>query len=303
MAEPTITCQVNTVPIGSGELVVGVDAASLMAVFAAVGWAIGMIIHQLPAISSQTRATAAAVRDHALISAVLAGIGSGIRALADFALEQALSVSGAGEISHGTVVNFYFNSAQVAGALMVLLGSLLVIGPAIPLVGTALTFAAGVLFAPAMAVLGIIFTASIGAFATYYMLHNAMFVIFPVGMVLIAVPGRVAKGLGAFLVSLAIVSYVTLPIVPVAMASIASVGGGSSDTSALFSEICGWATGNLGSGVEAFLAALGFGFVTELYRRLVVWLILVVVGGVMLAVLLAAARALSHSLGGVSASI
>jgi hypothetical protein len=129
-----------------------------------------------------------------------------------------------------------------------------------------------------------------------------MLIIFPIGLALFVAPGKIAKGLGAFLISLALVSYVALPIAPYIVASTMSVtaGGGvnPNELEKVLDSVCRRAKSN--PGIDDFL-----GLVNPLqwYGDLMKWLIAVAASSFLLALILAAARALSHSLGGVSASL
>ena len=284
------------------------DAAALMAVFAGIGWAVASIIYHLP-VSSSTRATAAAVRDHALFAMVLAGTGTALRKLAEFILQQAANfvnvTSNYDELVklHRVMYDFNFNSAIVAGSALAWLAALLAIGPSIPVLGTILTFAAGVIYAPGTAMLaGIMVMAAMNA-AGYYILYNSMMLIFPIGMVLFAAPGKLAKGLGAFLISLSLVSYVALPILPWIVASVTSVAaGGNVDPKSLMqmlNDICMMSRSDnpTVAGFFALWPPLGW------YEKVTKWLITIATSSFLLALTIAAARALSHSLGGVSANL
>jgi hypothetical protein len=176
------------------------------------------------------------------------------------------------------------------------------VGPAIPVIGTIFSFVFGVIYAPAVAILGTLMVLAAMNAAGYYILHNSMLVIFPLGLALFASPGKIAKGLGAFLISLALVSYIALPILPYIVASLMSVtaGGGvnPSELSDLLKNICQKASSSFD--INVFLNLINpLGW----YGDLMKWLIAVAASSFLLALILAAARALSHSLGGVSANL
>lgn len=219
-----LSCSVNPTSPPSTSLSIGPEHAALMAAFAAVGWVVGTVIHSVPTFSSSTRAAAASVRDHALVAAFLAGVGSAVASLVDFVLSSA----GLSNVTHGTMVSFLQSSATYSGVLMSLFGAILSVLPALPVVGLGLTIGAFTVLGPLSVVLGIIFTMSVSQFAIYFFLLNAMMIVFPIGMVLIAAPGKVAKGAGSFLVSLAVVSYIMMPLSPVAVASVVKNGSSAS---------------------------------------------------------------------------
>jgi len=302
-------CQFKLEGGNASYLDISKEAAALMAVFAGIGWAVASIIYYLP-VSSSTRATAAAIRDHALFAMALAGTGAALRQLTQFILFEAAKLAGVGSGYQDQLVNlhrvmydFNFNSAIVAGTALAWLGTMLAIGPVIPVLGTILTFAAGVIYAPGTAMLaGIMIAAAMNA-AGYFILHNSMMLIFPIGMALFAAPGRLAKGLGAFLISLSIVSYVALPILPWIVSSVTNVaaGGGVDPKSMMdtLNEICEMSrTDN--TTVAGFFALWP---PTGWYEKITRWLIMVATSSFLLALVVAAARALSHSLGGVSANL
>ncbi|MEM2692991.1 MAG: hypothetical protein QXW56_05815 [Nitrososphaerota archaeon] len=298
-----LQCQVSQGSIGGQigqSLTIGGDAAALMAAFAMVGWGVATIVYHLP-VSSSTRATAAAVRDHALFAAVLSGLGSAIAKLVEFALQKAAEYAGSKIYAPDTMLHFNLNSATVAGTLLAFFAAIMAIGPALPVIGAFLTFVVGVIYSPAIAILGTILVMAAVNAASYFVLVNSMFVAFPVGIALYAAPGRVAKGIGAFLISLSVVSYVALPILPHITATLMSVTGGgvsASDLNSVLQEICSRASQQVD--INTFL---GLFKPTEWYGKLQQWLTGIVVSSVLLALIFAAARALSHSLGGVSASL
>jgi hypothetical protein len=277
------------------------NAAALMAVFAGIGWAVASIIYYLP-VSSSTRATAAAVRDHALFAMVLAGTGAALRQLAQFILNQAAAYIGQTPASHTLMYDFNFNSALIAGSVLAWITGLLAIGPSIPVIGTIFSFVLGVVYAPGTLLLGTIMVMSAMNAAGYYILHNSMMLIFPIGVALFAAPGKLAKGLGAFLISLSLVSYIVLPILPWTVASVTSVAtGGSIDPNSLkevVEKICEMSSSN--PSVAGFFALV---WPWDWYDRIIKWVIMVATSSFLLALTVAAARALSHSLGGVSANL
>jgi hypothetical protein len=149
---------------------------------------------------------------------------------------------------------------------------------------------------------GIMIAAAMNA-AGYFILHNSMMLIFPIGMALFAAPGRLAKGLGAFLISLSIVSYIALPILPWIVSSVTNVaaGGGVDPESMMntLNEICQMSRTDNPT-VAGFFALWP---PTGWYEKITKWLIMVATSSFLLALVVAAARALSHSLGGVSANL
>lgn len=303
-AANSINCQWKTLGGNKASyLEITQDAAALMAVFAGIGWAVASIIYHLP-VSSSTRATAAAVRDHALFAMVLAGTGTALRQLAEFILDQAAAYAGIGKPypPHTLMYDFNFNSALIAGSVLAWLAGLLAIGPSIPVIGTIFSFVIGVVYAPGTAILAGIMVMSAMNAAGYFILHNSMMLVFPIGMALFAAPGKLAKGLGAFLISLSLVSYIALPILPWTVASVTSVAaGGSIDPNSLketVMKICDMSSSN--PTVAGFFALV---WPWDWYDRIIKWLIMVATSSFLLALTIAAARALSHSLGGVSANL
>jgi hypothetical protein len=297
-------CEWRTLGDGKASyLEIDQNAAALMAVFAGIGWAVASIIYYLP-VSSSTRATAAAVRDHALFAMVLAGTGAALRQLAEFILNQAAAFAKIGNNlpSHTLMYDFNFNSALIAGSVLAWIAGLLAIGPSIPVIGTILSFVLGVVYAPGTAILAGIMVMSAMNAAGYFILHNSMMLIFPIGMALFAAPGKLAKGLGAFLISLSLVSYIALPILPWTVASVTSVAaGGSIDPKSLkevVEKICDMSSSN--PTVAGFFALV---WPWEWYDKIIKWLIMVATSSFLLALTVAAARALSQSLGGVSANL
>jgi len=297
-------CQWRTLGDGKASyLEIDQNAAALMAVFAGIGWAVASIIYHLP-VSSSTRATAAAVRDHALFAMVLAGTGAALRQLAQFILNQAAAYAGIGKDlpSHTLMYDFNFNSALIAGSVLAWIAGLLAIGPSIPVIGTIFSFVLGVVYAPGTAILAGIMVMSAANAAGYYILHNSMMLVFPIGVALFAAPGKLAKGLGAFLISLSLVSYIALPILPWIVSSVTSVAaGGKVDPNSLremVEKICDMSSSN--PSVAGFFALV---WPWEWYDRIMRWLIMVATSSFLLALTVAAARALSHSLGGVSANL
>ena len=282
---------------------IGFDEASLMAVFAAIAWGISSIIYQLP-VSSSTRATAASIRDHALFAMVLAGTGSAIGKLVNFVLDKVAAYAGATGATKGPEFMYWFNvnSAISAGTILAFFAAVLAIGPVIPIIGAFLSYAAAIVYSPATAILGIILVTAAMNSVGYYILSNSMQIIFPIGVVLFAAPGKIAKGIGAFLISLAVVSYVALPILPHIIATLLSVTSkGSIDANHLektINMLCEKARNPFN--VETFLKLFA---PVDWYKDLYLWLLAVVASAFLLSLVLAAARALSQSLGGVSASL
>jgi hypothetical protein len=283
------------------DLGIDFDAASLMAVFAAIAWGVSSIIYHLP-VSSSTRATAASIRDHALFAMVLAGTGSAIGKLVEFALDKAANYAGATKVGPEFMYWFNVNSAISAGTILAFFATVLAIGPVIPIIGAFLSYAAAVIYSPATAILGIILITAAMNSVGYYILSNSMQIIFPIGIVLFASPGRIAKGIGAFLISLAVVSYVALPILPHLVASLLSVTSQGSinadQLSNVIQKLCDKAQNPFN--VDTFLKLFS---PIEWYKDLYLWLLVVVASAFLLSLIIAAARALSQSLGGVSASL
>gem|GEM_PF-1576722 len=302
-AANSINCQWKTFGGNKASyLEIDQNAAALMAVFAGIGWAVASIIYHLP-VSSSTRATAAAVRDHALFAMVLAGTSSAIGKLVDFVLDKAAEYSGATKMGFDFMFWFNVNSAVAAGTILAFFAAVLAVGPVIPIIGAFLSYAAAVVYSPATAILGVIIlpTATINSVG-YFILSNSMRIIFPIGVVLFAAPGRIAKGIGAFLISLAVVSYVVLPILPHIVASLLSVtSNGSIDANSLdkvIKKLCEKAQSPFS--VDTFLKLFT---PIDWYKDLYLWLLAVVASAFLLSLIIAAARALSQSLGGVSASL
>jgi hypothetical protein len=277
-------------------------AINLMAVFAAIGWAVASIVYHLP-VSSSTRAAASSIRDHALFAMVLAGTGSAIGELTRYALDQAVSyINVEKALDPKIMYDFNRGSATIAGTILAFFAGAMAIGPAIPVIGTIISFVVGVIYAPAVAILGTLMVMAAMNTAGYFILANSMMIIFPIGLALYAAPGKIAKGLGAFLISLTLVSYIVLPIAPYIVASLMSVtaGGGvnPNELTKLLGDICRRASPN--PGIDEFLGLIN---PRQWYGDLVKWLTSVAASSFLLALILAAARALSHSLGGVSANL
>jgi|FaiFalFF_MnMetaG_3_1042247.scaffolds.fasta_scaffold10995_2 hypothetical protein len=295
-------CGMNPGEFGTlPNLGIGFDEASLMAVFAAIAWGISSIIYYLP-VSSSTRATAASIRDHALFAMVLAGTGSAIGKLVEFVLDKAASYAGATKAGPEFMYWFNVNSAVSAGTILAFFAAVLAIGPVIPIIGAFLSYAAAIVYSPATAILGVILITAAMNSVGYFILSNSMKIIFPIGIMLFAAPGRIAKGIGAFLISLAVVSYVALPILPHIIASLLSVtSNGSIDANSLsqvINKLCEKAQNPFS--VDTFLKLFT---PIDWYRDLYLWLLAVVASAFLLSLIIAAARALSQSLGGVSASL
>jgi hypothetical protein len=295
-------CGMNPGEFGTlPNLGIGFDEASLMAVFAAIAWGISSIIYYLP-VSSSTRATAASIRDYALFAMVLAGTGSAIGKLVEYTLDKAAAYAGATKVGPDFMFEFNKNSAISAGTILAFFAAVLAIGPVIPIIGAFLSYAAAVVYSPATAILGIVLVTAAMNSVGYFILSNSMRIIFPIGIVLFASPGRIAKGIGAFLISLAVVSYVALPISPHIVAALLSVASdGSIDAISLgqvINKLCEKAQNPFS--VETFLKLFT---PVEWYKDLYLWLLAVVASAFLLSLILAAARALSQSLGGVSASL
>jgi len=301
---PQLACPGTSPPAPASLALNPSDALPLMGVFAAVGWAVGVIVSVLPGISASTRAHAAAVRDHALIAAFLAGVAAAIGRAAEWVLNDVFRGAGASISSHWTIYHFFLNSAILAGGIMAMIGVLSTVA-VVPLIGPFLAFYAGVVLGPSTLILTTILVVSAFQAATLMVMLLAMPVVYPAGFALMAAPGRIAKGLGAFLISLSLVLYVMTPIMPFAIASIASVAredfkADPSDLSSTLSKICERAkeTFNPTDVVSSLIKSP-----IDYYNDLFLWLMMVVTGAFLVALSIALARALSHSIGGVSASI
>lgn len=280
------------------------DALPLMGVFAAVGWAVGVIVSVLPGVSASTRAHAAAVRDHALIAAFLAGVAGAIGRAADWVLRD---VIGGGlnvtTTSHWTAYDFFLHSAIISGLIIAAIGALSTVA-VIPLIGPFLAFFAGVVLGPSTLILTTILVVSALQAATLLVALQAIPIVYPAGFALMAAPGRIAKGLGAFLISLSLVMYVMAPVIPFVMASIVSksFAGESkvgSDPIQMLTRIC--ETAKMQFNPQDVVWSLLNPF--QYYKDLFAWLLTVLAGALLVALSIALARALSHSIGGVSASI
>jgi hypothetical protein len=289
----------NCDPPSISSFEINLPMAELMAVFAGIGWAVASIIYYLP-VSSSTRATAAAVRDHALFAAILAGMGSAIKSLVEFALSQAAGYVG-GQLPASTIFLFNALSAVAASVIMGFFSAVMAAGPAIPVLGAFLSFIVAVVYFPVAAIIGTILITSTMNSVGYFILLSAMPTLFPVGMVLYAAPGKVAKGIGAYLISLAVVSHVALPILPFIVAKMMNAVGAGIDaiglTEWLQTVICGKATN---VSIDTFLSLLN---PMNWFMVIVQWFVGVMVSAFLLVMVHAAARALSHSLGGVSANL
>jgi hypothetical protein len=289
----------NCNPPTISSFTINLPMAELMAVFAGIGWAVSSIIYYLP-VSSSTRATAAAVRDHALFAAILAGMGSAISSLVDFILQQAAGYAG-GKLPANTIFLFNALSAVAASVIMAFFSAVMAVGPAIPILGAFLTFVVAVVYFPVSAIIGMILISSATNSVGYFILLNAMPVLFPVGIVLYAVPGRLAKGIGAYLISLAVVSHVALPILPIIVARMMSAVGAGIKADGLVEwiqrTICDKATD---VSIDTFLSLIN---PMNWFLVIVQWFVGVMVSTFLLLMVHAAARALSHSLGGVSANL
>jgi hypothetical protein len=300
-------CGVELLQGNASSLVIKEDMAALMAVFAGIGWAVATIVYHLP-VSSSTRATAASIRDHALFAMVLAGTGSAISALVRYVTGKAVEyVTGKAvpldSLNPSLMLTFNVVSVALSATFLSILTGLFAIGPSIPVIGTFLTFAAAVVYSPAAALLGVILVTSAMNSVGYFILSYSMTTLFPVGVVLFASPGRIAKGLGALFVSLAIVSHIALYVLPYIVAALMSAipGGVNVKDLLIFLQ-------NLGSeceknkmvGVDAFLALFN---PMSWYMLFIQWFVGVIASSFLLVMVYAAARALSQSLGGVSVNL
>jgi hypothetical protein len=300
-----VNCGIESLQKYGSSLVIKEDAAALMAVFAGIGWAVATIVYHLP-VSSSTRATAASIRDHALFAMVLAGTGSAISQLVSYITQKAAEyVTGVPnpEMDPSLMLTFNVVSVALSATFLSILTGLFAIGPSIPVIGTFLTFAAAVVYSPAAALLGVILVTSAMNSVGYFILSYSMTTLFPVGIVLFASPGRIAKGLGALFVSLAIVSHIALNVLPYIVAALMSAipGGVNVKDLLIFLQ-------NLGSeceknrmvGADAFLALFN---PMSWYMLFIQWFVGVIASSFLLVMVYAAARALSQSLGGVSVNL
>jgi hypothetical protein len=201
------------------------------------------------------------------------------------------------------MLTFNIVSVVLSATFLSILTGLFAIGPSIPVIGAFLTFAAAVVYSPAAALLGVILVTSAMNSVGYFILSYSMTTLFPVGIVLFASPGRIAKGLGALFVSLAIVSHIALYVLPYIVAALMSAIPGGVNVKDLLVFLQ-----NLGSeceknkmvGVDAFLALFN---PMSWYMLFIQWFVGVIASSFLLVMVYAAARALSQSLGGVSVNL
>jgi len=271
------------------------DAIGVAVALCMIGYAVGNIIRFLPGVSRSTRASTASMVDYAIACLMFAAFVGGIVGLLDSVITAFVPASYVkNPESCKLVEQFFSNSAWKAVTIIGGLGAIAAALPFIPVVGAAISIAFTVAVAPLLIILGAIINYVIVAAFKW-----AGPFLFPAGVAAIAAPNRLLKGLGAVLISFAIVFYTALPVIPYAVIS-----------------IMGW------SGPEEFLKELGkyedqieslkenptagifdvFN-IADFYNKVIDWAVACLLTAVFIAIAFAAARGLSHSIGGVSASV
>lgn len=274
------------------------NAASAVGVAVALsmlGYAIGNVIRFLPGVSRSTRASAASMVDYSIACIMFASLVGGIVGLLDAVIGAFTPVSDC-----SLVEEFFLNSLWKAAGLIGALGAVAAALPFIPVVGAAISIAFTVAIAPLLIILGaIILPTSALNYVIVAAFKWAGPFLFPAGVAAIAVPNRLLKGLGAVLISFAIVFYTALPLIPYAVVSIM----GWSSPSEFLGKL-----GEYQSQIDSLKESPAAGIfdvfdVTNFYKVVIDWAIACLLTAVVVAIAFAAARGLSQSLGGVSASV
>jgi len=198
------------------------------------------------------------------------------------------------------VEEFFLNSLWKAATLIGGLGGVAAALPFIPVVGPAISIAFTVAVAPLLIILGsIILPTSVLNYVIVAAFKWAGPFLFPAGVAAMAVPNRLLKGLGAVLISFAIVFYTALPLIPY---SVVSIMGWSSPQE--FLKELGQYQKQIDSLKEKPAAGIFDAFnIAKFYEIIIDWAEACLLTDVFIAIAFAAARGLSHSIGGVSASV
>jgi len=167
-------------------------------------------------------------------------------------------------------------------------------------VGAAISIAFTVAVAPLLIILGaIILPTSVLNYVVVAAFKWAGPFLFPAGVAAIAVPNRLLKGLGAVLISFAIVFYTALPLIPYAVVSIM----GWSSPGEFLAKL-----GEYQAQIESLREKPTAGIfdvfnIANFYKVVIDWAMACLLTAVVVALAFAAARGLSQSLGGVSAGV
>ncbi len=260
-----------------------------------LGYAVGNLIRFLPGVSRSTRASAASMVDYAVACLMFAAFSGGIVGLLDAVIGAFTPVSDC-----AVVEEFFSNSLWKAAGLIGALGGIAAALPFIPVVGAAISIAFTVAVAPLLIILGaIILPTSALNYVIVAAFKWAGPFLFPAGVAAIAVPNRLLKGLGAVLISFAIVFYTALPLAPYAVVSIM----GWSSPSEFLGKLDEY-QGQIDSLKESPTAGIFDVFnITNFYKVVIDWAVACLLTALIVAIAFAAARGLSQSLGGVSASV
>lgn len=264
---------------------------ALASALSGLGYVIGTLMLYSPGASQSTRGAGAAMRDYAFVSLVFAAASGGVMALLDQIISSVVPAS----TDCVLLESFYRTSIEKAAVLLGAIGGIAAALPLIPVVGVALSLAWSVAMAPAVIALGaIILPLSVFQYVILLAFRFAGPHMFTAGVAAIAAPNRILKGLGGVLLAFSIVFYAALPIIPWAMGTIL---GGEKPEEIVDALVRMADPSNVASDVFSVI------LVPVFYDNLVKWVMLVFVGMVLIAIAIAAARGLSHSLGGVSASV
>jgi len=273
------------------------DSVGLAVALSMLGYAVGNIIRLLPGVSRSTRASAASMVDYSIACLMFASLAGGIVGLLDAVIGAFVPASA---YDCSVVEEFFLYSLWKAAGLIGGLGAVAAALPFIPMIGAALSIAFTIAVAPILIVLGvIILPTSAVNYVTVAAFKWAGPFLFPAGVAAIAVPNRLLKGLGAVLISFAIVFYTALPLIPYAIVS-----------------IMGWSSpGEFLSGLEKYqdqieslkqkpvAGVFDIFNIANFYKMVIDWTIACLLTAVVVAIAFAAARGLSQSLGGVSAGV
>jgi len=277
------------------------DAIGLAVALCMVGYAVGNIIRFLPGVSRSTRASAASMVDYAVACLMFAAFVGGIVGLLDSVITAFVPASYVKDpASCKLVEEFFSNSAWKAVTIIGGLGAIAAALPFIPVVGAAISIAFTVAVAPLLIILGaIILPTSVLNYVIVAAFKWAGPFLFPAGVAAIAAPNRLLKGLGAVLISFAIVFYTALPVIPYAVISIMGWSGPEE-----FLKELGKYENQIESLKESPTAGIFDVFnIADFYNKVIDWAVACLLTAVFIAIAFAAARGLSHSIGGVSASV
>lgn len=273
------------------------NSVTVAVLLSLLGYAIGNILRFMPGLSRSTRASAASMVDYSIACLMFAAFAGGMTGLLDGVI-TAFVPQGAYDCA--AVGEFFSNSVWKAVGLLTGLGAVAAALPFIPVVGAAISIAFTIAMAPAMVILGAII---IPLSTVNYVMVKAFEIagpfMFTAGVAAIAVPNRLLKGLGAVLISFAIVFYTALPLIPYAIVSIL---GWSSPREFLGSleEYAGQIESlknQPAAGWADYLNPANF------YKVIIDWAMGCILSVVLVAIAFAAARGLSQSVGGVSAGV